>query len=271
MLDTTELKSLAKELGADLAGVAPVERFENQPPEAHPNRISPDAKSVIVLGFRLPRGALRGPESGTAWSTASAGSPYTFSVETTYMLSRELERDGWEATPLIHQTAELRNSGVRVHPDKPEPNVIVDMEFAAHAAGLGEIGLGKFFLTPEFGPLQLFTAILTDAEYEGSPLFEGRICDECGECVAACPARALSADETQEAPLCEGVARWRAIRLESCNVCKTGPLQRPYAPDGDRVRVAAACGRACYAHLEATGALTRRFRHRFRDAAPVEG
>lgn len=271
MAVAADVKSRALSLGADLVGIAPVERFANQPPEAHPNSISPDARSVIVLGFRIPRGALRGPESMTSWTTMGGGTGYTLAVETTYLLCRELERDGWEATPLIHQSGELRNRGVRVHPDKPEPNVILDMEFAAHAAGLGEIGMGKFFLTPEFGPRQTFMAVLTDLVLDPDPVFAGRICDACGACLKACPARAMDPEDVRESALCQGKARWYAMHLESCAICKTGPLSRPYSPDGDPCRVAAACGRACVAHLEETDALTKRFHNAFRDRAQAEG
>jgi hypothetical protein len=37
--------------GADLVGIAPVERFVDCAPEANPATIKPDSKSVIVLGF----------------------------------------------------------------------------------------------------------------------------------------------------------------------------------------------------------------------------
>lgn len=271
MADTAEIKSCALSYGADLVGIAPISRFQNQPPEAHPSRISPDTRSVIVLGFRIPRGALRGPESATAWNTFSGGAGFSVAQESTYLVCRELERDGWEATPLVHLGAELRNRGVRVHPDKPEPNVIVDMEYAAHAAGLGEIGMGKFFLTPEFGPRQTFMAILTDAEFEPDPVFTGQICDGCAECLKACPSRAMDTDRVEEADLCDGLARWYSIHLESCAICKTGPVSRPYSPDGEPCRVGAACGRACVAHLEETDRLTTKYHNPFRESAPVEG
>jgi epoxyqueuosine reductase QueG len=51
--------------------------------------------------------------------------------------------------------------------------VIVEFDFAAQAAGLGEIGRGKWLLTPEFGPRQMLTMILTDAELEPDAPFAG--------------------------------------------------------------------------------------------------
>ncbi len=265
MTISREVKQAALECGADLVGIASIDRFKNLPAEADPSFIKPDTRSVIVLGFQIPRGALRGIEEGTAWETFHMGSPTTVLIESTYLLCRWLESRGWEAVPLLGHSRDMRNQGVRVSPDKPEPDVIVDLEFTAHAAGLGEIGRGKFFLTPEFGPRQIFTAVLTDADFNPDPVFKGSICDECGACARVCPAKALSESTFSETPLCEGKARWYALRLESCRVCKTGTTNSPYCSDAEPMRVGAACGRACVAHLEDGGKLKRAFKNRFRE------
>ena len=50
-------------------------------------------------------------------------------------------------------------------------------------------------MTPEFGVLQRFAFILTDAELDFDQPYAGdRICDECGLCVEACPGNAISAE-----------------------------------------------------------------------------
>jgi len=259
-----QFKDAVKALGADLVGVAPVERFAVFSPEAHPLSIQPQTKSVIVLGFMIPRGALQGVESGTAGYTLGAGIPSSLAIEVTYRACRELEDEGWEATPLFAQSGEMRGQGERVSPDKPEPNVIVEFDFAAHAAGIGEIGRGKWLLTPEFGPRQILTLILTDGEIEPDEPFAGRICDDCGACVEACPANALDATKPHCAPLCEGEASWYSLHIENCRVCKTGTTRLPYHGGSEPFRLGAACGRACVAHLEDSGMLTRRFASPFR-------
>jgi epoxyqueuosine reductase len=265
-VNTEQLKQTARDLGADLVGVAPVERFDLFAPEASPLTIQPQTRSVIVLAFSIPRGSLQGMESGTAGYTLGAGLPTSMAIETTYQLCRRLENEGWEATPLFRQSGEMRRQGVRVSPDKPEPNVIVEFDFAAHAAGLGEIGRGKLLLTPEFGPRQMLTIILTDAEFEPDAPFAGHVCDNCGACAQACPAGAFDATQRQSAPLCEGEASWYPLHIEHCRVCKTGTIRLPYSGGTEPFRLGAACGRACVAHLEDNGLLTRRFVSRFRPA-----
>ena len=55
-----DVRKMAIKFGADLFGVAPVSRFDGIPAGGHPCSINPDAKCVIVLGFMITRGALRG-------------------------------------------------------------------------------------------------------------------------------------------------------------------------------------------------------------------
>jgi epoxyqueuosine reductase len=266
MLDSDRLKKMARDCGADLVGIAAADRFAALPPEANPKYIQPDVKSVIVLGFQIPRGALRGVEEGTAWQTYVVALAPSM-VESTYHFCRAIESEGWEAVPIYHHSSDFRNQGVRVHPDKPEPNVVLDMDYAAHAAGLGEIGRGKFFLTPEFGPRQIFAAVATDMALVPDAPFSGKICDDCGACAAACPALALDKDRVLESALCEGQGRAYALRLESCQICKTGTVTLPYCSKAEPFRTGAACGRACVAHLEDGGLLSRQFRNPFRETA----
>ncbi len=267
-MEAAQFKTLAQTMGVGLTGVAPVERFAIFSPQANPLSIQPQTRSVIVLGFSIPRGALQGMETGTAGYTLGMGIPTTVAIDTTYMLCRHLEDAGWEATPVFRQSGDMRNQGVRVNPDKPEPNVILEFDFAAHAAGLGEIGRGKWLLTPQFGPRQMLTIILTDAEMEPDAPFSGRVCDDCGACAEACPAHALDAGALNHAPLCEGRAAWYPLHVESCRVCQTGTTKLMYSTGSEPFRLGAACGRACVAHLEDSGLLTRKFHTPFR---PSEG
>ena len=53
---TEEISSSIMELGADMVGVAPVERFENAPKGYGPLDYMPDAKNVISVGLHLVDG-----------------------------------------------------------------------------------------------------------------------------------------------------------------------------------------------------------------------
>lgn len=274
MLDAARLKAKANDLGIDLVGIAPITRFGNVDAEEHPQSINPDTNSVIVVGFQIPRGSLRGVEEGTAWHTMTAGNPVhpMIMVEWTYLLARWIEMQGWEATPVFPHPKEMKHQGLKAHPDRPAPDVILNMDYAAHAAGLGQMGIGKFFLTHQFGPRQVFCAILTDAEIDHyDALAEQTVCDQCGECVQACPMGAYVQDRFTTLTLCEGETSWHRLKVDHCLVCSTGKVANPHIPTAEPWRVGAACGRACVAHLEDQGLLATRFVHPFRNPNKTQG
>jgi epoxyqueuosine reductase QueG len=265
-MNSKDVKKLAFECEADIVGIASIDRVKGMAAEGNPLNIKPDAKSVIVLGFQVLRGTLRGIDTGSCWGTFGMGSPFTCMMERTYNFCRLLESDGWEAVPLVKQNKGLRNQGVPVSPDKPAPDIIVDMEYLAYAAGLGHCGEGKLFLTPQYGPRQYFTAVLCDLELAADPLFAGSVCDGCGECLKACPAQAYKTDSWSEESFPSGIFKWRPLRIESCEVCRTGVVDNVYSTGigGDPNRLGAACGRACVAHLESSGRLTMALKSSFR-------
>ncbi len=51
---TEDLKKLASGEGADLTGIASVDRFHKAPKMTHPQGIIPDAKTVVVIGIKYP-------------------------------------------------------------------------------------------------------------------------------------------------------------------------------------------------------------------------
>jgi epoxyqueuosine reductase QueG len=266
-LSSAEVKQRARDCRIDLVGIASIDRFQGVAPDAHPASILPHAQSVIVLGHRIPRGSLRGPECGKAFHTLATNSPMSYAITKTYQFCCSLETAGWEAVPLYPHTRDVRNQGVPVAPGRQAPDVVLDVEYAAHAAGLGEMGRGQFFLTPEFGPRQYFTFVVTDLPLVADTPIRG-ICDNCGACAAACPAGALATDRLVETADCAGVSSCYALRLEHCRVCPmTANLTPPYATTKEPWRLAAGCARACVAHLEDGNKLTRAFHAPFRREA----
>ena len=150
-MNAQELKRYAREKGADLVGIAPIARFESLRPERSPISIFPECRSVIVLGRRILRGALRGVEEGTNFNSTYGMFGFrwledNFLSRTTYDVTCHIESHGFEAVPLFGYAPDGMPVGHPVAEGKPAPNVIVDLDFAAQAAGLGEIGLGGFFL-----------------------------------------------------------------------------------------------------------------------------
>lgn len=194
MLTKEAIKEYALSHGLDLIGVANIERFKDAPIRMHPASIFPEAKSVIVVGKRIIRGGWRGIEEGTYWPSYTYfnyhGLLNLFFIPTAmYDLACFIEDHGWEAVPYYPGASEcqspyaqpLRKGGVA-------PNVELAIRIAGVAAGVGEMGWSKVFLTKKFGPRQRLHAIITDIPLEPDPLVEpGSICTKCMQCVKGCP------------------------------------------------------------------------------------
>ena len=266
-MNAKDVKNYAKSKGADLIGIAPVERFADLPADKSPLSIFPECKSVIVIGRRILRGSIRGVEEGTNFgSTSLFGYHWLedhFIARTTYDLTCFIENEGSEAVPLFGYTEDGMPTGAPVAPGKPAPNVIVDTDFAAHAAGLGELGLGGFFITPEFGTRQRFAFILTDAELEYDSVIEKKICVDCDACVKICPFGAIDNRKVKKTGDSSISVSSATIDYSVCNSCPNGVMHgrgRGSRPD----RIAALCGRTCMVKLEESGTCSNKFENKFR-------
>ena len=292
--------ALAKKCGADLVGFAPISRF----PEASAvHRLMPEAKTVIGLGFRVLRGAYRGIEEGSTYyqytTMGVENMEETIMPMASLRVAMLLEEEGFCALP------QRRHQQIMAKENDTNPEVAFDaiwrgrtqetqMDFneAAVLCGLGEIGLHGALLTDEFGPFVRVCFVLTDAEIEPSAVKDAHLCDGCGECVRACPGKAIQKDGT--------VDKWQ------CAVYYNGAcgLKNPFMPSAayadfeDRIAIISGeakitperareilrqthfyppvqhayrgsiCGRACdmscYVHLEQKGVLSKSFRTPFR-------
>jgi epoxyqueuosine reductase QueG len=68
----------------------------------------------------------------------------------------------------------------------------VDHRRAAVEAGIGVYGLNNLLVNNKFGPRLRLATVLTTASIAPSRKVRKTICNECGECVRACPAGALN-------------------------------------------------------------------------------
>lgn len=313
MLSKEAIRNYAKNIGADLCGFSSMDRFEGAPKQMDPRYIFPGAKTCIVLAFRIPRGYFRGIEEGTYFANYTAMGYAGINEVYGPIVLRELccflEDFGYEAVPIpnisFHNNAPSRGYDLRkelppmnaipVEDGKPCPDVLIDMRAAAFAAGLGEYGWSKVFLTPEFGPMQRFVALLTDFEVEPDPLFEGKICDRCMSCARACSGQAISTKEKDYIDIAGrhiefgkldnyacfnayrgGVAEYNPFDVEAKGIDTDAPdreMQRNfglvrYMRHNHALEGARGCMRECYIHLEKKGVLKNKFKNPFRTQNP---
>ena len=224
MLTAQQIKDFARAAGADLCGVANVERFEGAPEQMDPRYIFPDARSAIVIGRRIPRGVYRGIEEGTHWSNYTVFGYNRlnswFMPKAQYETACFIEDHGFEAAPIYPGVCEANPVGPPLREGQPGPNVYPQIRIAAVAAGLGEIGWAKVFLSPQFGPRQRLCMILTDAELEPDPLVEPQsICNLCMSCVEDCPGHCIPhvrENKFIEIQIEDKTYRWGDVDMGKC-------------------------------------------------------
>ena len=301
-----ELIRIAKEHGADIVGFAPASRFDKNDPIF---KIFPGTKTVIGLAFRVLRGIYRGIEEGSTYyqytTMAVENMEETIMPMAQLKVAMYLESQGFVALP------QRRHQQIMKEENGTNPEVAYDaiyrnrgaeaqMDFldAAIQCGLGEKSLHNTLLTDDFGPMVRWCFVLTDAEFEGTPVVSPHLCDGCGKCVKGCPGKAIAADGTVDPWQC-------AVYYNGANGTKN-PFMPPDAFAGmeDRIQIIAGeaqvtpetakaildkiyfyppaqhayqcsiCGRncdvECYVHLEEKGVLTKKFKTPFRKRTPWE-
>jgi ferredoxin len=188
-----------------------------------------------------------------------------------------LEDQGWTAVPVHNPFGP--HAGRPVKPGGVKPDGDMSLRVIGCAAGLGELGHSKLFLTPRFGPRQRMFAVLTDAQLVPDPMLEGHICDDCGACVRSCPG-AIPAARTIKFTLGGREFGHADVNFKRCTEVHQGwdPKYTPFLkPDSTRdnpppyykfvdhrfrhrsICGARGCVRACVDHLEKCGKISAKY------------
>ena len=248
-MEAIDVKNAARRFGADLVGIAPLSRFDGVAPQNDPRSIFPQGKTMIVIGRRIPRGAVRGVESGNPANVSFTDFGFymledQYLAKCTYDLVIWMENQGFEAVPMFGYDVEATTGvplGAPVSEGKPAPNVYVDWKLAAHLCGLGEVGKNGLFITPEFGTLQRFAMLISDKEFTADEVVTRGVCEGCNACEESCP-----------------------LNNTLCKKCTAGAVQTDFGRFHTVDKIAAACGRACLASLEKRGLISNKFATPFR-------
>lgn len=234
------LREYALSRGLDLFGVANIERFAGAPEQMHPASLFPEARSVIVVGRRIVRGGWRGIEEGTHWPSYTHfcyhGLLNTYFIPLPlYETACFIEDFGWEAVPHFPGGPEGQPPRKPLRPGGVAREVQLQLRIAATAAGLGEMGWSKVFLTRRFGPRQRLAAIITDLELEPDPLVEpNSICKLDMACVRGCPDAIphIKDGRSVEIKIEDKTYRWADVDMGRCTLAYHGgdPRTSPFIP-----------------------------------------
>jgi len=213
-MDANETKQLLYSMGADLCGIASIDRFDEAPEGFHPRNVLPQCKSVIVIAKAFPTGTIHCKTTIPYTITRNMLSDMLDKISVQFCI--EAERRGMIATT----TGSVAYTQFDEKTDRFR--AIVSAKHCAVAAGLGRIGRNTLFVTPEYGNMVWLNAILTEAELEADVLLTGDPCpDSCSLCIESCPAGALG-DPAMDQKACLAHAfRTEREFLIVCHECRT--------------------------------------------------
>ena len=186
-MDATEVKAMAKDLGADLVGIASASVLNAFPPDPlfpqTPERISPHVKSVVVIAQRIPVGAFR----------CKSNVPVQY---IDMLVLRRMDRIAYRLVDALEKEGHPSFVTAAQETDWSYKRASYGRLSTRHLgieAGLGTFGLEVNILTPEFGPRIYLTGVLTECELESDKPMTEQVCigESCSRCLYSCPSDAV--------------------------------------------------------------------------------
>jgi epoxyqueuosine reductase QueG len=181
----TNLERVAKELGADLFGIADLTiahdfvcKQGGEYLRKFPRAISIGIRLLDAVVDELHR---HEEPAVTCTYTALYNSANSRLDHISLLLAKRIQEKGYKAYTIPASQTVDSNKLIGTFSHK----------LAANLAGLGWIGKSCLLTTPSYGPRVRFATILTDAPLNaGSPI--GQKCSDCMKCVNSCPAKAFT-------------------------------------------------------------------------------
>jgi len=217
MINSSEIKKILFDLGADLCGIAPVERFNNAPEGFNPKDIFSNCKSVVAFAKGVP-------------SASMLSGNWTVYTHVTASVFLELDRICLNACCQLNK---LGVGAVMIPSDDPyeywdeekkQGKGILSLKHAGELAGIGVIGKNTLLVNKELGNMMNLGALLIDAEVEYDPMITESYCHEkCRACINNCPMKALDGI-TADQKLCRSHVFTQSSKgfwLYNCNKCRT--------------------------------------------------
>lgn len=216
-INADEIKYRVKDMGADLCGIASVERFADAPAGFHPTDILKECKSVIVIAVHIPNSMFASSSKGV----------YTFAHfrvfdkinAITFRLTEDLEKYRISAVPIPASEPYEYWDESRRHGQG-----ILSLKHAAVRAGLGSMGKNTLLVNEKFGNMLLLGAVLSSREFESDQMADYQACiPNCQICLDNCPASALDGNilvQSKCRSICGKTTEGGGF-VYSCNLCRT--------------------------------------------------
>lgn len=223
-----EIIEIFIKLGAEVCGIANIDRFVNAPKGFHPTDIYADCKSVIVFAKALPKGIAK-VSPRIIYQHFNSISPVELD-RIAYLASIEIEKSYNRFAVPIPSDGPYDYWDT----DKMEGRGLLSMKHMAVLAGLGSIGKSTLLLNNQYGNMLNIGAVLTNLNLPSDALAESICIKGCSLCIDNCPVHAINEHSVNQ-KLCRKntyASNDRGFDVVNCNKCRTicpmafGKLQR---------------------------------------------
>ena len=199
MISSKTIKKKALSFGADLCGIASIDRFSTLPDISNPAKILPNSNSVIVIAKHFLDSTI----------VATSSIPYT--IIRNY-LSREIDRITISLSYYIEKSGFSAIPTGAIEPCNWDPEVsktmgLISLKNAAVQAGLGVVGKNTLLITPQYGNMVWLGGVVTSIRIHPDSIISNTICkDSCSLCISNCPVQALHGDIFMDQVKCRNYA-----------------------------------------------------------------
>lgn len=217
MVDAKDIKTVAFRNGADLCGIASIERFHEAPVGFRPGDIFVDTKSVVVVARKFPEGPFfsKSPIPYTSMNDTLLHEMIMLTCQLSCLLEQE---EGVIAVPVPSEPYEYWDAENR------EGRGLLSLRHAGYLAGLGTMGKNTLLTNEQYGNRIVLGALLLNIEVEPDQVAEYDFCHErCSRCIESCPSGALGGKQVNQ-KLCrehsEGLTK-KGYSIYICKTCRT--------------------------------------------------
>ena len=219
MINADLVKLTAKKLGADLCGIAPLERFQTAPAGFHPADLFNEEKSVIAIAKRFPEGPCHSPNLIPYTVTNDALLNDVVQLTCELAIALEKEDDHLIAVPVPGEPYDYWDA------ERRTGKGLLSLKHAGYLAGLGVFGKNSLLTNQFYGNRIVLGAVLITTTLPGDRMVEQECCPEhCRRCIEACPAQAIDKEKkTVEQKRCREYSEGKTTRghfVYTCHTCR---------------------------------------------------
>jgi len=216
MITSAEIKAYAAQLGADLCGIASIDRFYDAPEGFHPSDVLNDTQSVISFACRIPETPL----------LINTPSPYTALEDIVLArvnqialsLTLYIEEKGYKAVLIPSVPYDYWDASSQTGKG------ILSLKHLGNKAGLGSIGKNSLLCNQEYGNLIKLGAVISNVALSPDEMMTGDLCaGSCHLCIKSCPVGAIGSDGSVSQLKCREyseIKNKRGVEIYACNECR---------------------------------------------------